>query len=1331
MLKNKPLNKADLVLLQETNLHPSDHKFIQSTWNSPVFFASIGGRAGTLILTRKNSNIQILSHWSDPDGRVVQVTLRWNDLELTVSSVYAPSKPDERIPFFENFLDTFPAPETALHLIGGDFNCIQSLSHDKSGGDPTNGNVGFNELQDVMSFLDLEDLWRIRNPHSKEFTFTGKYATCVVRSRLDRWLSSSLLRPFVQSIEHVDFPLPNLDHKAVIFTLSDPDKVKPGPGYWKFNSSLLKDSQYTTEMKKVIALQISLKPTFSNTILWWEGLKVACKSFTISFAKSKAKAFALYEDQLLNHLKLTESLLNDSPDSIPLQNVLLNLRRQIDAFQKHKLEGLILRSRAKFLDARETPSRAIKMISSLSIKSQEIPKLNHPTKGNSSDPQIMMETATLFYSNLFRQPPLTPEVEEAQNRLLQAWPKSESLSPDDPDCGEDISSDEALVALKSLANHRTPGIDGLPSEFYLHFWDPLGPHITHMLNAVRDLGLSQTQSRAVVSLVYKKGDPTDISNYRPISVLCHDYKILAKVLVLRLHKVTNILISPDQTGVKNRFIGENIRHFLESFEYLHLHKKPGLILLLDQAKAFDVVSWTLLHKILAHAGLSFSFRQWIHRLYEGPTSQIKINNHLTDPFDLHCGVRQGCPLSPILFCLCIESLAKALRADPHIQGIPLPGYPSPGRSLIDLYLDDIILYLLSQNDLIRAKSICQLYGLASNASLNISKCEGIAINQRPPAVIPDFAIPWLAKDHPFKFLGVSLTNSYPLKLETPWAQVVQKISATLKSAAWQFSLKGRVTFIKTYVMSQLYYLANALPMSLSHQNQIQKMLWKYVWKNARAGAIRQEILSLPCSLGGMGFPSVSISIKAIQMKWIARLLSLHPTYSRPWAVLASHSIQNLYSDWGLGLFPLLFRPARPSNNMISPFWDSAVKAWWQLIDQADITSFTKEEILSFPIFLNPYIQHMNIPIKASKWRSWTAAGIIRIRDLWNDGAWVSPEDLRSIYGFKASQDDIDLLVKAVPQVWHDALLQRWDHSSGMWGLQLPGKDSTDVYHILQHFHSSEGQHYAREHYGPLPLPPDSFISGSLVEITDLEHLRPLTTTTKQVHFSDLQLVTPSRIFLHKIPIQKFSLGHVKETLTSNAIPEALISWNLICPSLDWKKIFQQCWKPLVPRTWNQTFYLLLLRGLPHGDRAHRHHSKYPPYWLCPACQQPETLQHIFFDCSLAQNLLCWITKTWKNGSGTSPPLDLHFVLTGLPRSLPRHAHREHLKTFLSAVHRAYLQTCWRIRCDFHHSQTPTDTHALALMTENIKNLLKSWSLIPRVLPTYTALKTLFPALFSL
>ena len=113
-----------------------------------------------------------------------------------------------------------------------------------------------------------------------------------------------------------------------------------------------------------------------------------------------------------------------------------------------------------------------------------------------------------------------------------------------------ISLQECLDALKTLKNNKTPGTDGIPVEFYKFFFRDIGSVLVRCFNhSFQEEIMSPDQRRAIINLIPKKDkDPLFLCNWRPISILNVDYKILAKCIALRLKKVIPHIISSDQTG---------------------------------------------------------------------------------------------------------------------------------------------------------------------------------------------------------------------------------------------------------------------------------------------------------------------------------------------------------------------------------------------------------------------------------------------------------------------------------------------------------------------------------------------------------------------------------------------------------------------------------------------------------------------------------------------------------------------------------------------------------------------------------------------------------------
>jgi len=168
-------------------------------------------------------------------------------------------------------------------------------------------------------------------------------------------------------------------------------------------------------------------------------------------------------------------------------------------------------------------------------------------------------------------------------------------------------------------------------------------------------------------LLHKKGSTTEAKNYRPISLVNADVKILTRVLAARLQPCAHLLVNSDQTGlIKGRSITNNIQRLEDLLELVRRHQPSAVVALLDYEKAFDRVDHDFLLAVLGKMGFPTRFVDTVRCLYKGRRSKILVNGSLTSPFDINRGVLQGDPLSPLLFVLALEPLCTALRNHTHL-----------------------------------------------------------------------------------------------------------------------------------------------------------------------------------------------------------------------------------------------------------------------------------------------------------------------------------------------------------------------------------------------------------------------------------------------------------------------------------------------------------------------------------------------------------------------------------------------------------------------------------------------------------------------------------------
>ena len=155
-----------------------------------------------------------------------------------------------------------------------------------------------------------------------------------------------------------------------------------------------------------------------------------------------------------------------------------------------------------------------------------------------------------------------------------------SLSDDEKSkCDLPLTLREITLAIRGLSKGKTPGSDGLPLEFYIKFCDLLAPHLVDLFNFSLENGsFSPSMQESVTRVIFKKDDPKDLKNWRPISLLNVDYKICSKTLANRLSIVLPSIIHEDQTcSVPGRTIFENLSLLRDILDYVNITDETGVL----------------------------------------------------------------------------------------------------------------------------------------------------------------------------------------------------------------------------------------------------------------------------------------------------------------------------------------------------------------------------------------------------------------------------------------------------------------------------------------------------------------------------------------------------------------------------------------------------------------------------------------------------------------------------------------------------------------------------------------------------------------------------------
>ena len=379
--------------------------------------------------------------------------------------------------------------------------------------------------------------------------------------------------------------------------------------------------------------------------------------------------------------------------------------------------------------------------------------------------------------------------------------------------------------------------------------------------------LPETARKSVVALIFKKGDRKLLKNYRPICLSNYDYKILSFVLANRLQKVIHKLINPVQTGyIKNRSMNTNIRLIMEIIEHCEMQGSPGAIISLDFEKAFDSLNWDFMLTIMSKYGFGDFFSRWIKILYNDPLLLIKNNGWLSKEIPMLRGIRQGCPLSALLFILSVECLSIKLRESKVIKGIEIGSV----EFRILQYADDSILTVANDTSLQNSLKVIQDFTKVSGLKLNFDKCEGLWLGSLKGSPEDIFGITF--KEQPLRVLGVYVGKNESLCQSKNWDLKIEKVEKLLtKWESRKINLYDKVMVVKSLVMPIITLNLSVLVVPIQILNQIQKLIFNFIW--GKIHKVKMKTVIGHYEDGGLGVPDIFSRERALKASWFSRLLS--------------------------------------------------------------------------------------------------------------------------------------------------------------------------------------------------------------------------------------------------------------------------------------------------------------------------------------------------------------------------------------------------------------------------------------------------------------------------
>ena len=362
-------------------------------------------------------------------------------------------------------------------IIGGDFNCPLNPVYDKKGGNLNQRKSVVEYIDCLQNELDLVDIWRIKNPNTKSYTWSQKFPT--IFCRLDYWLISNNLYDLVKSTDII--PAIRTDHDAITLDIEELETELQGSGYWKMNCSLLADEEYVNSVTEMIPIWTAQgRKVLSDDRTIWDWIKYNIKTHAIAHSKKRAKERDDKEKCLQKELNRAKEALEKNPSDSNTCRYYAS-REKLETFYEEKTKGIIIRARVRWHEHGEKSTKYFLNLEKRNHVKKHIRKLYIKGAIN-TDPVDILKEQERFYHNLYKTDNTDPDIDTKRSTFLSELNIPKPSEQQKISCEGKISSEECFRVLDIFHNNKTPGNDGIPIEFYKKFWPLISDSFIRWVN---------------------------------------------------------------------------------------------------------------------------------------------------------------------------------------------------------------------------------------------------------------------------------------------------------------------------------------------------------------------------------------------------------------------------------------------------------------------------------------------------------------------------------------------------------------------------------------------------------------------------------------------------------------------------------------------------------------------------------------------------------------------------------------------------------------------------------------------------------------------------------
>lgn len=789
---------------------------------------------------------------------------------FTLVNVYAPSIRTQREPFFRSLQQYLP--DQGPMIIGGDFNCVLQPHKDRS--HYQRGHVTESPaLQELLESKHLNDMLELTEemPTTEgerlDYRFQHyTYFRTGVQSRLDRFYISATHNAWCRKV-HTQFPPVHSDHRMVKVRLQDPNLLKQV-------CVKRKKPMYPPRASQKQLFNCKFQPALRRMVDYYmDQRQISCEAFLQNLStlikQVKRAAYRTWKARLRRKRKRICS----HPD---------NAQKILD-WKRSKLQSLTTRMYGTHL-MEDDPGKKnfFKRIRNRE-KDHTVTTLKAYAEERFKASDNIADKMAKVWTKVMN-PPVKRRSKSSLKRQYQQFckvPHDQKLTQEQSkNLVKEIQQAEVLRAIKRLRLGKAPGCDQIPNDFYKDWQADLTPILTKIYNQLLKDPQPATSLEANIVMLRKKGDDDNGMNYRPISLLTSFYKIFARVIANRLKPVLPTMISTSQNGfVRGRRMDDTVHLMQAMLNEVPADdlptETPAAILLLDIKKAYDSLNRDFLFEALRQFGFPATFVHLIERMHTDNTASFMVNGYRSKKIPVTSGIRQGCPLAPLLFIIAIESLALGIKQLPNVKGIQTAGIEVKFAG----FVDDSAIFLNNIQDLGFILEKLVDFSELSGLYINKDKCEIILLH-RYLRWQTYRGIKCLQYGKTTRYLGIQI--GFADLCQINWDLRIDRIKHKLGMAIkLTNSLHQRVQLANSILTPGVIFTAKYFNPDNTIMKKITHLQLQFVVKSKLSTdhitcPLAREILYLPLQHGGLGLDHLSDLIALTQAKIVFRWRH-HPT----------------------------------------------------------------------------------------------------------------------------------------------------------------------------------------------------------------------------------------------------------------------------------------------------------------------------------------------------------------------------------------------------------------------------------------------------------------------